>query len=303
MGVQLTCLLQAWIDCSILESLHHPLHGLCNSLVHNTDQWKEYFQVGTLWALSLFKFIRACAHQSSRHVWHIPEVMWCWVCYDVRHICFANIIVWFIFPVWLQHPVALLNPVPGSTLQELSIFQKCLLWKFCCPNRVCCFLSSCENKPLFVYMYLHYWFVWCNYVTDSVYHKICSCKSHSLTRVNAEIVTQRANGVSNLTRGLSFVMQSLQNVHRKVADRLMSFTSSVTVTTWQQIKCTIKVTPTIMPHKNVYVFVCTILVLILTATCRYWLLVKWLIVQKIPKLKRKKEYVPCKIFRVVECSE
>ncbi|XP_070211333.1 dynein heavy chain domain-containing protein 1-like isoform X3 [Littorina saxatilis] len=69
---------QAWIDCSILESLHHPLHGLCNSLVSYSLQWCEY----------------------------------------------------------LQHPIALLNPVPGTSLQELSIFQKCLLWKFCCPDRM-----------------------------------------------------------------------------------------------------------------------------------------------------------------------
>ncbi|XP_025095393.1 dynein heavy chain domain-containing protein 1-like isoform X2 [Pomacea canaliculata] len=68
----------AWIDCSILESLHHPFHGLCSSLVHNKEQWREYFQL----------------------------------------------------------PVVLLNPVPGTTLQELSIFQKCLLWKMCCPHRM-----------------------------------------------------------------------------------------------------------------------------------------------------------------------
>ncbi|XP_076466624.1 dynein heavy chain domain-containing protein 1-like isoform X2 [Babylonia areolata] len=68
----------AWIDCSIVESLHHPLHGLCHSLVTYSQEWSEYF----------------------------------------------------------QHPIALLTPVPGTTLQELSIFQKCLLWKFCCPDRM-----------------------------------------------------------------------------------------------------------------------------------------------------------------------
>ena len=41
-------LFQAWIDCSILESLHHPLHGLCNSLVTYSQQWCEYFQVQSL---------------------------------------------------------------------------------------------------------------------------------------------------------------------------------------------------------------------------------------------------------------
>ncbi|KAL3832089.1 hypothetical protein ACJMK2_023767 [Sinanodonta woodiana] len=69
---------QAWVDCIILEQLHHPFHGLTKSLIHNYSQWEEYF----------------------------------------------------------QHPVALMNPVPGTTLQELSIFQKCLLWKFCCPEKL-----------------------------------------------------------------------------------------------------------------------------------------------------------------------
>ncbi|KAL8594105.1 hypothetical protein ACOMHN_000817 [Nucella lapillus] len=68
----------AWVNCSILESLHHPLHGLCHSLVTFSQEWCEYF----------------------------------------------------------KHPITLLNSVPGTSLQELSIFQKCLLWKFCCPDRL-----------------------------------------------------------------------------------------------------------------------------------------------------------------------
>ncbi|KAH9487912.1 hypothetical protein Btru_067436 [Bulinus truncatus] len=67
----------SWIDCSILESLHHPFQGLCQSLVNNSQQWKEYF----------------------------------------------------------QHQVSLVNSVPGHSLQELSLFQKCLLWKFVCPKK------------------------------------------------------------------------------------------------------------------------------------------------------------------------
>ncbi|CAL1542045.1 unnamed protein product [Lymnaea stagnalis] len=70
-------IVSAWIDCSILESLHHPFHGLCQSLVNYSQQWREYF----------------------------------------------------------QHPISLLNPVPGDTLQELSFFQKCLLWKLVCPQK------------------------------------------------------------------------------------------------------------------------------------------------------------------------
>ncbi|XP_041366047.1 dynein-1-beta heavy chain, flagellar inner arm I1 complex-like isoform X2 [Gigantopelta aegis] len=69
---------KAWVDCNVLESLHHPFHGLCNSLINNSLQWNEYFKA----------------------------------------------------------PIALVNPIPGSTLQELSLFQKCLLWKFCCPQRM-----------------------------------------------------------------------------------------------------------------------------------------------------------------------
>ncbi|XP_035825634.1 dynein heavy chain domain-containing protein 1 [Aplysia californica] len=69
---------QAWLDCSILESLHHPFHGLCHSLVNNSQQWEEYF----------------------------------------------------------KHDVSLVNMVPGTTLQELSLFQKCLLWKVICPHKM-----------------------------------------------------------------------------------------------------------------------------------------------------------------------
>ncbi|GFR96322.1 dynein heavy chain domain-containing protein 1-like [Elysia marginata] len=68
----------AWIDCSILESLHHPFHGLCHSLVNNSQQWKEFF----------------------------------------------------------EHEISLVNFVPGTTLQELSLFQKCLLWKLVCPHKM-----------------------------------------------------------------------------------------------------------------------------------------------------------------------
>ncbi|XP_048242736.1 dynein heavy chain domain-containing protein 1-like [Haliotis rufescens] len=69
---------KSWVDCNVLESLHHPFHGLCHSLLDNPSQWEEYFTL----------------------------------------------------------PISLVNPVPGRTLQELSLFQKCLLWKFCCPHRI-----------------------------------------------------------------------------------------------------------------------------------------------------------------------
>lgn len=64
-------LLQAWIDCLVVEQLHHPFNGLRRSLIQNWKQWEEYF----------------------------------------------------------SHPIILMNPVPGNSLQELSIFQKCILWK------------------------------------------------------------------------------------------------------------------------------------------------------------------------------
>ncbi|XP_056008158.1 dynein heavy chain domain-containing protein 1-like [Ostrea edulis] len=69
---------QAWIDCLVVEQLHHPFNGLRRSLIQNWRQWEEYF----------------------------------------------------------SHPITLVNPVPGSTLQELSIFQKCILWKICRPDRL-----------------------------------------------------------------------------------------------------------------------------------------------------------------------
>ncbi|XP_052095798.1 dynein heavy chain domain-containing protein 1-like isoform X11 [Mytilus californianus] len=70
---------QIWIDCLVLEQLHHCYHGLRKSLVQNSIQWQEYF----------------------------------------------------------QHPIAIMNPVPGMTMQELSVFQKCILWKICAPQRLC----------------------------------------------------------------------------------------------------------------------------------------------------------------------
>lgn len=73
-------LLQAWIDCLVVEQLHHPFNGLRRSLIQNWKQWEEYF----------------------------------------------------------SHPIILMNPVPGNSLQELSIFQKCILWKICRPDRVSC---------------------------------------------------------------------------------------------------------------------------------------------------------------------
>lgn len=72
--------LQAWIDCLVVEQLHHPFNGLRRSLIQNWKQWEEYF----------------------------------------------------------SHPIILMNPVPGNSLQELSIFQKCILWKICRPDRVSC---------------------------------------------------------------------------------------------------------------------------------------------------------------------
>ena len=36
---------QAWIDCLVLEQLHHPYHGLRRSFINNAVQWQEYFQV------------------------------------------------------------------------------------------------------------------------------------------------------------------------------------------------------------------------------------------------------------------
>lgn len=69
---------QAWVDCLVLEQVHHAFHGLRKSLIMNSDQWKEYF----------------------------------------------------------QHPVSLMNPVPGTTMQDLFIFQKCILWKLAAPDRV-----------------------------------------------------------------------------------------------------------------------------------------------------------------------
>ncbi|XP_062587861.1 dynein heavy chain domain-containing protein 1-like, partial [Saccostrea cucullata] len=69
---------QAWIDCVVVEQLHHPFNGLRRSLIQNWRQWEEYF----------------------------------------------------------SHPIVLMNPVPGNYLQELSIFQKCILWKICRPDRV-----------------------------------------------------------------------------------------------------------------------------------------------------------------------
>ncbi|KAJ8313861.1 hypothetical protein KUTeg_008422 [Tegillarca granosa] len=68
---------EEWINCLVLEQLHHPFHGLRRSLIQNSAQWEEYF----------------------------------------------------------KHSIALMNPVPGSTLQELSVFQKCILWKICSPQR------------------------------------------------------------------------------------------------------------------------------------------------------------------------
>jgi hypothetical protein len=35
-----------------------------------------------------------------------------------------------------------MNPVPGTTLQDLFVFQKCILWKFAAPDRVGNRLSS-----------------------------------------------------------------------------------------------------------------------------------------------------------------
>ncbi|XP_069111191.1 dynein heavy chain domain-containing protein 1-like isoform X1 [Argopecten irradians] len=69
---------QAWVDCLVMEQLHHPFHGLRRSLQQTSSQWQEYF----------------------------------------------------------QHPVTLMNPVPGSSLQELTVFQKCILWKIVCPHRL-----------------------------------------------------------------------------------------------------------------------------------------------------------------------
>uniref|UniRef100_A0A8W8M9M4 AAA+ ATPase domain-containing protein n=1 Tax=Magallana gigas TaxID=29159 RepID=A0A8W8M9M4_MAGGI len=69
---------QAWIDCLVVEQLHHPFNGLRRSLIQNWKQWEEYF----------------------------------------------------------SHPIILMNPVPGNSLQELSIFQKCILWKICRPDRL-----------------------------------------------------------------------------------------------------------------------------------------------------------------------
>ena len=36
---------QIWIDCLVLEQLHHCYHGLRKSLIQNSVQWQEYFQV------------------------------------------------------------------------------------------------------------------------------------------------------------------------------------------------------------------------------------------------------------------
>ncbi|XP_078321875.1 dynein heavy chain domain-containing protein 1-like isoform X4 [Crassostrea virginica] len=69
---------QAWIDCLVIEQLHHPFNGLRRSLIQNWRQWEEYF----------------------------------------------------------SHPIILMNSVPGNSLQELSIFQKCILWKICRPDRL-----------------------------------------------------------------------------------------------------------------------------------------------------------------------
>jgi hypothetical protein len=79
---------QAWVDCLILEQVHHAFHGLRKSLIANNEQWKEYF----------------------------------------------------------EHPVSLMNMVPGMTMQDLFIFQKCILWKFAAPERVNLMLKSVERK-------------------------------------------------------------------------------------------------------------------------------------------------------------
>ncbi|XP_052798483.1 dynein heavy chain domain-containing protein 1-like isoform X5 [Mya arenaria] len=78
----------AWVECLVLEQVHHAFHGLRRSLIANSEQWKEYF----------------------------------------------------------QHPVALMNTVPGTTMQDLFIFQKCLLWRFACPHRLA---EVCQALILF----------------------------------------------------------------------------------------------------------------------------------------------------------
>ncbi|KAH3716359.1 hypothetical protein DPMN_059080 [Dreissena polymorpha] len=41
-------LFKAWVDCLVLEQVHHAFHGLRRSLIANQEQWREYFQVHAL---------------------------------------------------------------------------------------------------------------------------------------------------------------------------------------------------------------------------------------------------------------
>ena len=34
-----------WVECLILEQVHHAFHGLRRSIIAHSEQWQEYFQV------------------------------------------------------------------------------------------------------------------------------------------------------------------------------------------------------------------------------------------------------------------